>query len=192
MTDPPRQSYVDEVARLVSWRPGDFQPELDWQTVERELGIPLPSDYKALLTRFPSGAYRDSIEVGNPAQSADELANVKRDNDQLLRIFADVDTGYLKDVSYRLFPEPGGLYPWASHDEGGTFWWITDSADPDTWRIAYNDRDNWHEHPGPMSKVIHEIMVSTGTDNILQWDMAETTAGFTGFVGDQMIYYPAT
>ncbi|OXM54961.1 hypothetical protein [Amycolatopsis alba] len=191
MTDA-RQSYVDEVARLVGWQPGDFRPEVDGETLERELGTPLPDDFKDLLTRFPSGAYRDSIEVGNPAQSADALADTKRHNDQLLEIFADEYTGYLKGVSYRLFPEPGGLYPWGRHDAGGTFWWITDSADPNTWRIAYNDRDDWHEHPGPMSKVIHEILTSTGEDNILGWDMAGKPVDFTGFVGDRMIYYPAT
>ncbi|MFD5092738.1 SMI1/KNR4 family protein [Amycolatopsis thailandensis] len=192
MTNTPRQSHADEVARLVGWRAGDFRPELDWETVERELGTPLPGDYKELLTRFPSGAFRDSIEVDNPGQSAGELATTKRNNEQLLRIFADEYTGYLTKVSYRLFPESGGLYPWGTHDAGGTFWWITDSADPDTWRIAYNDRDEWHEHPGPMSKVLHEILTSTGTDNILDWDMTGKPLTFTGFVGERMISYPAT
>ncbi|GAA4552469.1 SMI1/KNR4 family protein [Amycolatopsis samaneae] len=191
MTDARRQSHVDEVAHLVGWRPGDFRPELDWAAVERELGTPLPADYKDLLTRFPSGGFRDSVEVENPAQSAAELATVKRNNDQLLEIFADPDTGYLTRVSYRLFPEPGGLYPWGSDGAGGTFWWITDAAGPDTWRIAYNDRDDWHEHPGPMSKVIHELLVSTGTDNILRWDMTGKPVGFTGFAGERMISYPA-
>ncbi len=165
-------TYVDEVAGLVGWRPGDFRAELDWAAVERELGTRLPADYKELLTRFPSGAFRSSVEVENPGQSADELANVKRHNEELLETFADQDTGYLTGTSYVLFPEPGGLYPWGGTGAGGTFWWITDSADPDTWRVAYNDRDDWHEHPGPMSRLIHEILVSTGTGNILQWDMS--------------------
>ncbi|WP_244199590.1 hypothetical protein [Amycolatopsis thailandensis] len=64
-----------------------------------------------MLTRFPSGAFRDSIEVDNPGQSVGELATTKRNNEQLLRIFADEYTGYLTKVSYRLFR-------------------------PDTWRIA--------------------------------------------------------
>jgi len=178
MTDAQRESYVDDVTRLVGPRPGDFRPELDWETVERELGIRLPADYKELLTRLPSGAFRGCVEVENPAQSADELANAKRHNDELLKIFADPDTGYLTGTSYVLFPEPGGLYPWGSNDAGGTFWWITDSADPDEWRIAYNDRDDWHEHPGPLSKVIHEILISTGTDNILGWDLSAKPVEF--------------
>ncbi|MEV7555756.1 SMI1/KNR4 family protein [Amycolatopsis sp. NPDC089917] len=191
MTDPRRPSSVDEIARLVGWRAGDFRPELDWEAVERELGTPLPSDYKELLTRFPSGAFRGSIEVDNPGQSAGELASTKQNNEQLLEIFADEDTGYLTGVSYRLFPEPGGLYPWGRNDAGGTFWWITDAADPDTWRIAYNDRDHWHEHPGPMSAVVHEILASTGEDNILGWDLAGKPVEFTGFVGDRMVVHPA-
>ncbi|MFK0246866.1 SMI1/KNR4 family protein [Amycolatopsis azurea] len=189
MTDAPHRSLVDEIARLVGWRAGDFRPELDWDTVERELGTPLPADYKDLLARFPSGDFRGCIELDNPGQSADDLAGTKGSNEKLLEIFADEYTGYLTGVSYRLFPEPGGLYPWGRNDVGGTFWWITDSADPDDWRIAYNDRDNWHEHPGPMSKVIHEILTSTGEDNILRWDMAGKPVDFTGFVGGRIAFY---
>ena len=184
-------TYVDDVAGLVGWRPGDFRAELGWAAVERELGTRLPADYKELLTRFPSGAFRSSVEVDNPGQSADELANVKRHNEELLEIFADQDTGYLTGTSYVLFPASEGLYPWGRTDAGGTFWWITDSADPDSWRVAYNDRDDWHEHPGPMSKLIHELLVSTGTANILQWDMSAKPVEFTGFVGDRMVSYQA-
>lgn len=188
MSDP-RQSYVDDICLLVGWRPGDFHPELSWETVERQLGLRLPADYKELLTRFPSGGFRNGIEVSNPAQSAQDLRHEARDNAELLAIFADEDTGYLTDTTYRLFPEPGGLYPWGRNGAGGTFWWITDAPDPDDWRIAYNDYDNWHEHPGPMTKVVHELLVSTGVDHLLGWDMAGRPVDFTGVVGDRVISY---
>lgn len=191
MTHAPRRSYVDEICELVGWQAGDFRPELDWAEVERELGTPLPGDYKELLTRFPSGGFRGVITASNPSQSAEACANVKRSNAELLEIFGDEDLDYLEGVPYRLFPEPGGLYPWGSNGAGGSFWWITDSADPDQWRVAYNDRDRWHdEHPGPMTLVIRDLLVSTGKDNILGWDMAGKPVDFNGYWGDRLISYP--
>ncbi|ANN18291.1 hypothetical protein SD37_23395 [Amycolatopsis orientalis] len=191
MTQAPKRSYVDEICELVGWRPGHFRPELDWATVERELGTPLPGDYKELLTRFPSGGFRDVITVSNPCQSAEDCASVKDENAQLLEIFGDEDLGYLRDVPYRLFPEPGGLYPWGDNGAGGTFWWITGPADPDEWQVAYNNRDAWHGvHPGPMTRVIRDLLVSTGEDNLLGWDMAGKPVSFAGYWGDRYVSHP--
>ncbi|WP_158847928.1 SMI1/KNR4 family protein [Saccharothrix deserti] len=190
MAHAPRRSYVDEICELVGWQAGDFRPELDWTTVERELGTPLPSDYKELLTRFPSGGFRD-IMFSNPGEGTEECANLKRENAELLEIFADEDLGYLRGVSYRLFPEPGGIYPWGSDGAGGTFWWVTGSADPDDWHVAYNDRDRWHdEDPGPMTRVIRDLLVSTGEDNIFGWDVSGQPVDFTGYWRDRHISHP--
>ncbi|ONI82864.1 hypothetical protein ALI144C_17515 [Actinosynnema sp. ALI-1.44] len=185
-----RRSYVDEICLLVGWRAGDFEPEVAWEAVERELGLRLPADYKELLTRFPAGGFRGSIGVDNPAQSREGLAKSKRDNLELMEIFADEDTGYLEGTAYRLFPEPGGLYPWGADGAGGTFWWVTDSPDPDAWSIAYNDYDNWREHPGPMTKVIHELLVSDGSDHLVGWNVSDKPVSFGGQVKDRMISYP--
>ncbi|WP_233224309.1 SMI1/KNR4 family protein [Amycolatopsis sp. BJA-103] len=164
---------------------------MDWTTVERELGTPLPGDYKELLTRFPAGGFRGVIEISNPGQSAEECANVKRHNHQMLGFFGDEDLGYLRGVTYRLFPEPGGLYPWGNDGAGGTFWWITGPADPDEWPVVYHDRDAWHEeHPGPMTSVIREVLVSTGEDNIFGWSIAENPVKFGGFWGNRFIAHP--
>ncbi|EME62685.1 SMI1/KNR4 family protein [Amycolatopsis decaplanina] len=191
MTDAAQRSYVDEICELVGWRAGDFRPELDWATVERELGTPLPGDYKELLTRFPSGGFRGVIIASNPGESAEACASVKGENSELLELFGDEDLGYLRGVPYRLFPEPGGLYPWGSNGAGGTFWWIPTSANPDEWGVAYNNRDAWHEaHPGPMTKVIRDLLVSTGEDNLLGWDMAGKPVNFSGYWGDRHISYP--
>ncbi|XHU13190.1 SMI1/KNR4 family protein [Amycolatopsis sp. WGS_07] len=33
----------------------------EWANVERKLGTSLPADYKALLSRFPSGSFRGAV-----------------------------------------------------------------------------------------------------------------------------------
>lgn len=114
-------SYVDEVVRLVGQDAGGFRPELTWDTVEREFGVRFPSDYRALMERFPSGDFRECVWVQNPVQSAEELMSVKR------------------------------------HNAG---------------------------HPGPMSRVLHEILVCTGKDNLLRWDLSAIPVKFSRYLRD--------
>ncbi|MET9262033.1 SMI1/KNR4 family protein [Amycolatopsis sp. NPDC004079] len=163
-------SRVDEIARLLGWRE-EFTPEKEWSDVERELGTPLPADYKELLTRFPGGVFR-RIAIYSPVVTAQAWIEYKRCLDELLNILGDEDLEYLTDVDYGLFPEPGGLLPWGTDGQGGTFCWITTSTDPDAWKIAYHSQgaDEWREYPGPTTRLLYEILSNTGEENLLGWD----------------------
>ncbi|MGV9292905.1 hypothetical protein [Amycolatopsis sp. NPDC003676] len=79
-----------------------------------------------------------------------------------------------------LFPEPGGLLPWGTDGQGGTFCWITASADPDAWKIAYHSQgaDEWREHPGPATRLLYEILANAGEDNLLKWDFTGIAVEF--------------
>ncbi|RSN60627.1 hypothetical protein DMH01_15130 [Amycolatopsis sp. WAC 04182] len=166
-------SRVDEIADLLGWQE-QFAPERTWTAVEQDLGVALPSDYKALLTRFPGGVFR-RIEIDSPVAHDNAWATYKHTLDELLQILGDEDLEYLDNVEYHLYPEPGGLLPWGSDGQGGTFCWITDSGDPDRWRIAYHDQsaDQWREHPGPVTQLLYEILIDTGHENLLRWDFTD-------------------
>jgi hypothetical protein len=58
----------EELAALLSW-PGPRFAELEWADGEAELGYPLPADFKALMSRFPSGAFVERFYVPSPVQS---------------------------------------------------------------------------------------------------------------------------
>ncbi|RSN60626.1 hypothetical protein DMH01_15125 [Amycolatopsis sp. WAC 04182] len=170
MTHAQTPSLVDKIADLLDWR-REFAPQKQWAEVESELGTALPVDYKELLTRFPGGVFR-RITIYSPVANEQAWTEYKYNLDQLLWILGDEDLEYLDKVNYRLFPEPGGLLPWGGDGQGGTFCWITESADPDTWKIAYYSQgaDEWSEHPGPVTKLLYEILTNKGEDNILGWD----------------------
>ncbi|OXM44817.1 SMI1/KNR4 family protein [Amycolatopsis alba] len=178
MTDEHPTSLVEDIARLVGWH-DTARPKKPWSDVERELGTRLPSDYKALLTRLPGGVFRN-INIHSPAASEQAWNDFKNNLDQELQILGDEDLEYLAKVNYRVFPEPGGLLPWGSDGQGGTFCWITEPADPDTWRITYYSQgsDEWREHPGPVTRLLYEILTNTGEDNILGWDFTELPVEF--------------
>lgn len=168
-------AMLSGIVQLSQWQ-GTIRPGRDWSAVEGELGTTLPSDYKALLSRFPSGTYRDTIWVANPIDARTDLADFVRDEiRQTLDTIGHEDMAYLDGTSYRLFPEEGGLLPWGADGQGGWFCWITSSADPGQWRVTYyNDgMEEWREHDGPMTRIIWEVMTCEGDDNILRWDLAK-------------------
>ncbi|EME61655.1 SMI1/KNR4 family protein [Amycolatopsis decaplanina] len=181
MTHADPSSLVDEIADLLGWRE-QFTPERTWAAVELDLGLALPSDYKALLTKFPGGVFRQ-IVIDSPVADDQAWAEYKNALDELLQILGDEDLEYLDNVDYHLYPEPGGLLPWGADGQGGTFCWITDSSDRDHWRIAYHDQsaDQWREHPGPVTQLLYEILTNTGQDNLLHWDFTDLPVEYIPF-----------
>ncbi|MCP2258188.1 hypothetical protein LX15_001882 [Streptoalloteichus tenebrarius] len=172
-------SFVDDIARTVGWE-RDFRPGLDWLTVEHGLGTLLPTDYKELFSRFPSGVFRNSVRMHSPVEDDDWWQRFKANVDEVLEVIGDEDLEYLEGVDYRLFPEPGGLLPWGDDLQGGMFFWLTQSANPDEWPIAYYSQgsDEWREHSGPMTKVILEVLTNEGDDNIMHRNLSHRPADF--------------
>jgi hypothetical protein len=174
------RSSIDDIARIARWT-GQIRPERDWPTVEQDIGTVLPDDYKELLTRFPSGTYRNVITVANPIDGRTGYADFIREKIHgTLEILRDEDLEYLEDTSYGVFPEPGGLLPWGHDGQGGMLCWITEPSDPNQWRVAYYSQggSSWREHPGPMTRVIAEVLTSTGNDNIFGWALDDEPAVF--------------
>lgn len=173
-------SNVDEICRIVGWE-GRFHPTGDWATVEQALGLPLPSDYKELLTRLPSGVFRNTIRMLNPIQSGERFASWRSNLNEVLEVIADEDLEYLEDVPYVTFPQKGGLLPWGDDIQGGMFCWITKSADPDKWAIAYFNQglNEWWEHSGPVTQAILEVLTSgDDRDHIIRRSLINNPVNF--------------
>jgi hypothetical protein len=77
----------------------------DWERVERELGLPLPPDYKSLLTALGSGEFGVGLGLKNPV-STSEHARLSAD---ALRRYRQTVV-FLEDrMGITLFPQPQGL-----------------------------------------------------------------------------------
>lgn len=98
-----------------------------WPTVEAELGLGLPGSYKVLVEQFGASSWLDFLHVLSPFDERRwRRVRATLDADRTLR------QEFPHYYPLPLYPEPGGLLPWAVTDNGDTFYFIT-TGPPDGW-----------------------------------------------------------
>jgi hypothetical protein len=95
-----------------------------WAAVEAELGLRLPGSYKALVERFGASSWRDFLHVLSPFDGP--LGGSVLEADRAVR------REFPQLYPLPLYPEPGGLLPWAVSDNGDALYFIT-AGPPDGW-----------------------------------------------------------
>lgn len=132
---------VDVLADVVGWH-GQPRWQPDWAVTERLLGLPLPDDYKALLTVIPMGRYAGTVLVSPPTLTGHV--------GDLLAMFRETMLGLAdrRNRPYPLYPELPGLIPWAEfqHPMAGSVFWLADRGDPNSWPVVvYGANGDWEE-----------------------------------------------
>lgn len=129
---------IDALLRLVAPPADPVDGRGDWQQVEAALGLPLPSDFKALTTHYGLGQFVGFITPLTPFGSRDLLLGAARRLLDGERAFRDQ---HPDRCPHPFHPEPGGLLPWAGTDNGDRLCWLTEGDDPDAWPVvAWNPR----------------------------------------------------
>jgi SMI1-KNR4 cell-wall len=111
----------------------------DWPSIEKDLGTPLPSDYKEFIEKYGSGRIDDFLAIFNPL-SANKHTNllargrVERDTYTTLR------TKLPHYYSHDVFPDVGGLLPFGITDNGNVLYWKTDHKTTLWSVIVYEER----------------------------------------------------
>lgn len=160
---------VEYLARLVDWK-GTGASEVDWSEVEQRLDLPLPSDFRALVERFPWGIFRGHIVVGNPGLhrgKADLIAGMSVVLDDMR------DWGIEEGlVPYPVYPEPGGLVPWGGGPGGAPICWLTIGADPDAWQVVLgsSDFEIWENFAGGAARFILAVLTREFKSEIIKLD----------------------
>ena len=136
-----QSAAVERLARLTGWS-GRSYVTPDWDGVERALGLSLPGEYKELLSVFPPGMFvapraADGHVIVHPPY-ADYLAQFETELDELREWRA----AHPADVPRPVFPEPGGMLPWARAARECLLW-VRDSADPAGWTVAVSNGGTW-------------------------------------------------
>ncbi|MFI7011436.1 SMI1/KNR4 family protein [Streptomyces sp. NPDC050145] len=125
----------DPAADLVRRVPPPAHPAggpVDWAAAERELGTPLPGDYKRLVETYGRGGFWGEVHLVAPPDG------------ELLDDFGSMREDYPDAYPYPLYPEPGGLLVWAMNECGGNFCWLTEGP-PDSWPVVFWTRDDDYE-----------------------------------------------
>jgi len=102
-----------------------------WREVEEVLGISLPQAYKSVVQRFPGHHWSGFLSVLDPF-SVNQHLNLQQAGTLLLDAERSTRSECPHLYPLPLYPEPGGLFPWAITDNGDVFFWIT-RLEPDDW-----------------------------------------------------------
>jgi hypothetical protein len=105
---------------------------VDWEPVEREIGVRLPSDYKGFVDSYGPGTYGDVTITapGGPAEW-DFFGLIDRHRRRMKKDSRFAMNPVLREVP--VFPESAGIIPWGEAPDEWTFCWAPTGGDPDRW-----------------------------------------------------------
>ncbi|HYV39028.1 MAG TPA: hypothetical protein VE988_25305 [Gemmataceae bacterium] len=143
--------------RLIKLWPPPSQLQHTGQTVgfdrvERDLGLVLPASYKQLTFAYGQGVWFQTIFVLNPfmarANDLEPWMSVREyagGPSWCKRLLASKEE-FPDLIRSPIYPESGGLFPWAFLQGGGVLYWLT-AGPPVRWKTLH-DRDlcgeeNW-------------------------------------------------
>jgi hypothetical protein len=113
-------------------RGGADQSDDRWRSVEESMGLQLPGSYKAMVDMFGASTWANFLHVLSPF---DHRLNLQSIGNQILEADRETRESFPSSYPLPLYPEPGGLLPWATTDNGDTLYFIT-ACEPDKWPIV--------------------------------------------------------
>jgi hypothetical protein len=103
-----------------------------------QLGLRLPPSYLEFIEQYGFSGYwqqfwyvLDPRTDGGWTSPADDLSGRN-----ILSAHRVIRASWPDDVPYPIFPEAGGLLPWAATDNGGRFFWLTEGPS-ESWTTIY-------------------------------------------------------
>ena len=140
-----------------------------FEAVEQELGLQLPVSFKELTNAYGTGVWFATIFVLNPFEQSPidggrwwcrrgyaggpawcDALRASRDRFPSLH-------------AHPIFPEPGGIFPWAFLQDGGVLYWLTEGP-PDGWRTL-DERDlpsspeSWESYKMSVTEILLKLAI---------------------------------
>ncbi|MCP4247707.1 MAG: SMI1/KNR4 family protein [bacterium] len=140
----------------------------DWAPTEQAIGANLPDDFKAFTNLYGTGYINEFLWIRNPFAKLPALNLLERCREQLdaLRILK-ADCGDA-EVPYPVYPDPGGLFPWAGTDNGDVLYWST-LGNPSQWTIVINEARGpiWEEYDCSMVAFLLRLLTGQVSSEVL-------------------------
>ncbi|MER6404257.1 histone-like nucleoid-structuring protein Lsr2 [Streptomyces viridosporus] len=128
-----------------------------WDTIEADLGMPLPQDYKQLADRYGPGVFNDYLCLFHP-HGVTEFVNLTGPMPGRIRAQLRKDH---EQGTHPVPHDPDKLFVCGSTDNGEYLFWITDPATgPDRWHIAVNEArgPRWFTYDGPLTVFLTSVL----------------------------------
>jgi hypothetical protein len=110
--------------------------------IEKQIGMKLSNDYREILERYGRGTFADFLSPIHPFSDPDNF--LFRLENSILQHEREIRFEFSDQFPFLVYPDPGGLFPWASTDNGDTFNWLT-VGEPDRWQtVVWESRGPQH------------------------------------------------
>lgn len=159
-------------ARLKKLMPPPAKPIIatadvgDWKSLEAQLRLSFPPDFKELVCTYGNGCMDGFLWLRDPF-SPGWFEFV------MLRLSALYESRAVqagKSVPYALYPERGGLFPWAFTDNGDTLYWVSDQEQV----VIGAGRDPyWDEYKGSLSSFLVALIEHKVSSKVLPRDFPD-------------------
>lgn len=139
----------------------------DWDAVENVLGLGLPTDFKALASRFGTGEFCDVVDLAAP-RCDDEPDPGTSDLASFISTTLDMLRAAASAAPIAVWPEPYGLVPAMNVSTGGWLMWVADGPDPDRWGVVEIEEDLQPVPIGSsLTSVLERWLAGELTDSLL-------------------------
>jgi hypothetical protein len=139
-----------------------------FREVERGLQLKLPDGYKRVVRVYGQGLWQDFWCIASPF-AEDQPGHLRpwhiprygvTAGPEACAILRESKTSYPEFLPWPVYPEPGGLFPWAMTDSGGVLYWLTMGA-PESWPTLYDPHDLRPETWGRFDLPFTELLCKT-------------------------------
>jgi hypothetical protein len=132
----------------------------DWTAVERQLGTPLPDDYKELVEIYGGGVFDETVWLLDP-ECPDGDYNLLDQARERAEILAELWEFEAKPIE--LLNDAGAqVLPWAYVEGSGAFlyWLRRPGQEPSAWTVLFNEGrgPEWEHHASPCAPFLLAVL----------------------------------
>jgi hypothetical protein len=134
---------VEALQELLNWHAPAVAH--DWDSLEAAVGVSYPEEFRELVDLFPPGDFQTFVNLLHPSDLTSP-AEYKRRVLECATVVRDRAADLNEPVG--VYPDPGGLLPWATVGFGPVICWLTEGPNPDEWPVVVCgsvDRWNYYE-----------------------------------------------